>query len=47
VDQTQEGMSTNRYYKKDKVKMARNIKRGEMQLEADFSLDPQINTAED
>ena len=30
---TQEGMNTNRYYKKDKIKMARNIARGEVELE--------------
>ena len=33
---TQEGMNTNRYYKKDKIKMARNIARGEMELEMDY-----------
>ena len=29
----QEGMNTNRFYKKDKLKMARNIARGEVELE--------------
>ena len=32
---TEEGMNTNRYYKKDKIKMARNIARGEVELEMD------------
>ena len=29
-------MNTNRYYKKDRIKMARNIARGEMELEMDI-----------
>jgi hypothetical protein len=33
---TEEGMNTNRYYKKDRIKMARNIARGEMELEMDI-----------
>jgi hypothetical protein len=33
IDQTEEGLTTNRYYKKDKIKMARNIARGEVEIE--------------
>lgn len=35
----QEGMNTNRYYKKDKLKMARNIARGEVELEMEQDQD--------
>lgn len=41
----QEGMNTNRFYKKDKLKMARNIARGEVELEMDQDRDDSPNFA--